>query len=89
MFVAGSGDKTGKTISLSTPFLSPATGPTTKMFGFSLLYGWTKRPFVLAFISGVRRSFGASWKPSGRIKTEPTLIVCLLPSPPICLTEVS
>ena len=36
-----------------------------------------------------RRSFGASLKPSGRIKTEPTLRVAFEPVPESCLTEVS
>ena len=45
MFCAGSGERTGKTISR---FLSPEIGPTTRIFDFVLLYGWIKTPFVLA-----------------------------------------
>jgi len=69
--------------------LSPATGPTTRIFGFSLLYGCTKTPLVFAFISSERRSFGASEKPSGRTKTDPMLSVALVPPAEICFTDVS
>ena len=86
MLVAGSGDRIGKTISL---FLSPAIGPTTKMFVFSLLYGCTNTPLVFALISAEIRSLGANLKPSGRIKTAPTLRGPLVPPAVICLTEVS
>jgi hypothetical protein len=82
----GSGDKTGKTICL---FLSPEIGPTTRMLGLSLLYGWIKTPFVLALISSERRSFGANLKPSGNTKTEPTFNDPRFPLAVTCFTEVS
>ena len=63
LFLAGSGAKIGNTISL---YFLPGTGPTTKIFFFSGVYGEKYNFPTFAFISAGILSGGAISKPSGK-----------------------
>merc|ERR1740138_1755474 len=68
-----------------SPYTLPGTGPATKMFGFSLLYGDQARPFISFLIGFGRRSFGASFQPSGKTAMAPMFIFALDPSATGCM----
>ena len=80
--VAGSGEITGKIISWC---LSPAIGPTTKIFSALLLYGEIYTPLFFSLISAGISLAGANLKPSGKITTAPTFRPPFLPLAKICL----